>query len=437
MISYTSDIARHHHERYDGKGYPDGLKGEEISIEARIVAIADSFDAMNSRRIYRNPLDRRIILDEIQKNKGVQFDPEVADAFLELLKEGVIDEVTNGPEKTDDAANRNMDGKNADVEKMFSAVVDSMKSVNAGNNTDALTGLMLRGSGEERIAGLMKEQPGALLFCDMDNLKTINDRYGHKSGDKALRLLGEIIGKYGERGVACRVGGDEFLLFLDNVKEAEAVKIIESMTADFREAIREDASLDIATLSMGVCLTRPSDLYSDVLSKADKALYHVEQGGKVGYYFYRDEMANTSLEKSVDIERVIESIKTAGEYDGALDVEYRQFTTMYDYLNKVCERFNHSCNVALMTLDSKYNKTISIDTIEQGMKYMEMAIKGTIRNVDICTRYSSVQFLVVLLEAGNENVENVMNRIFASFYKMHSAEELVPRYEIRTLVGKE
>jgi len=94
MIAYTSDIARHHHERYDGKGYPDGLKGSEISIGARIVAVADSYDAMSSKRVYRAPLDRDKIISEIERNKGIQFDPDVADAFLELLKTGEIDAYT-------------------------------------------------------------------------------------------------------------------------------------------------------------------------------------------------------------------------------------------------------------------------------------------------------------------------------------------------------
>lgn len=433
MISYTSDIARHHHERYDGKGYPDGLKGEEISLGARIVAVADAFDAMNSRRIYRKPLDRKIIISEIEKNKGIQFDPDVADVFLKLLNTDAVDKIAENEVKHGDDIERLSDGINDDVEKMFSAVVDSMKMSSAGSSTDTLTGLMLRGVGEEKIVSMMRENTGALLFCDMDNLKTINDRFGHKSGDKALRLLGEVIGRAAENGVACRVGGDEFLLYIDDVKEKETIAAIEGIVADFKKVIDDDETIRIATLSMGVCLTHTTDLYSDVLNKADKALYHVKQRGKAGYYFYHDEMEKYSSENSVDIKQAIQSIKEAGKYDGALNVEYRQFATLYDYLNKVCERYNHTCNVALITLDSKYNKTTSIDTIESGMSYMETAIKSTIRNVDICTRYSSVQFLVVLLEAGDDNVDTIMKRIFASFYKMYSDEELIPRYEVSPL----
>ena len=79
-------IIRHHHERYDGGGYPDGLRGRDIPLGSRIMAIADSFDAMNSNRPYRPPLPKEKIISELERAKGTQFDPEVVDIFLGILK---------------------------------------------------------------------------------------------------------------------------------------------------------------------------------------------------------------------------------------------------------------------------------------------------------------------------------------------------------------
>jgi len=80
------DIILSHHERYDGKGYPRGLKGNQIRIEAMILAVADAFDAMNSARSYRQPLSREAIISELEKSRGTQHSAEIIDTFLRLLK---------------------------------------------------------------------------------------------------------------------------------------------------------------------------------------------------------------------------------------------------------------------------------------------------------------------------------------------------------------
>ncbi len=86
FLTKEKEIICHHHERYDGKGYPDNLKGEEIPLGARILAVADSFDAMNSERPYRKPLPEDVIIAELKKVSGTQLDPQIITAFLGLLK---------------------------------------------------------------------------------------------------------------------------------------------------------------------------------------------------------------------------------------------------------------------------------------------------------------------------------------------------------------
>ncbi|MBI5968293.1 MAG: response regulator [Deltaproteobacteria bacterium] len=83
----TSAI-RHHHERWDGKGYPDGLSGEEIPLLARIIALADSYDAMTSDRPYRPGLSSTMVQEEIERNAGVQFDPCMVPLFLKHFING-------------------------------------------------------------------------------------------------------------------------------------------------------------------------------------------------------------------------------------------------------------------------------------------------------------------------------------------------------------
>ena len=91
IVSYAPfknllNIVRGHHERYDGTGYPDGKAGNDICLGARIIAVADSFDAMMSNRTYRRGLGFDKTMDELVKGKGTQFDPAIVDAFLKLVE---------------------------------------------------------------------------------------------------------------------------------------------------------------------------------------------------------------------------------------------------------------------------------------------------------------------------------------------------------------
>ncbi|WP_031549484.1 HD domain-containing phosphohydrolase [Oribacterium sp. FC2011] len=81
--------ARCHHERYDGRGYPDGISGEDIPEEARIIAVADAYDAMTSNRSYRGVLPQDVVRSEVEKGSGTQFDPKFAAIMLEIIKEDV------------------------------------------------------------------------------------------------------------------------------------------------------------------------------------------------------------------------------------------------------------------------------------------------------------------------------------------------------------
>jgi diguanylate cyclase (GGDEF)-like protein/putative nucleotidyltransferase with HDIG domain len=98
-LKHLSPIVRHHHERYDGNGYPDRLKGQDIPIEARIIAIADAVEAMASDRPYRRALSLEKIEEELKRNSGTQFDPMIIESMLQILRERNEYVLVNSAEK--------------------------------------------------------------------------------------------------------------------------------------------------------------------------------------------------------------------------------------------------------------------------------------------------------------------------------------------------
>ena len=150
IIPHLGEVTRSHHEHYDGTGYPDGLKGNEIPIQARIITLADSYDAMNSKRIYRNALSFNQIKEEIEKNAGTQFDPEITQIFLKLMDDGSLfnleHEIIPVQENT--------------IDKFISDVVSTIKNQEETKNYDYLTGLPVRSVGQKYIAIAMQKNNG-------------------------------------------------------------------------------------------------------------------------------------------------------------------------------------------------------------------------------------------------------------------------------------
>ena len=158
----------------------------------------------------------------------------------------------------------------------------------ARESLDYLTGLPLRHKGEALILEKMQKQGGCLGFVDMDNLKKINDVYGHKAGDRALRLVGATLTECMKNAVVCRLGGDEFLFYLPEVSEAEINMRVRKLFDSFRAAKDAAAETSAASLSCGLCMCRQGDNFEEYYIKADKALYYVKQSGKNNYRFYEE-----------------------------------------------------------------------------------------------------------------------------------------------------
>ena len=435
LISHVKEVARSHHERYDGMGYPDGLKGEEIPLYARVITVADSYDAMKSRRIYRNPLDDQIIYNEIARNCGSQFDPQIAGVFLKMLNENrvVIREECALVNKED-----NLSKMEIEIEKFISDVMITMKAQEDSEGLDFLTGLPMRNRGEKLAAQFIQQDNGYLVFLDMDNLKKMNDLYGHKAGDRALKLLGSLLMEYAQHSVVCRLGGDEFLMFVPGVSKDEIVKIVTGIQEKFEQNKEKDAEIRCASVSVGICEVIKGDPFEECYSKADKALYHVKQNGKGSYFFYQqmenEQVADPGTGK--DLALIAKALRDSGNYSGALNLEYREFAKFYEYMKHLGDRYRYQCYLVMVTLETTSNSVMHIENIEQALERMEQAIRKKIRSVDACTRYSSMQYLVILFEADESKISDIMERIFAQYDELTGRDSLIPKYEYIPMVEK-
>lgn len=422
MISDAAIGAKFHHERYDGTGYPNKLKGKEIPEIARIICIADSYDAMNSKRVYRSNLTKEYIREELLRCAGSQFDPDFIPVFVKLLDE---DKILDNP-MSDENSSAIVDESNRLLEQIMENLEQEKRS-NA--ERDALTGLYTRMAGEPLIIEAMKKDNGCLAFIDLDNLKTINDQAGHLVGDHAVTSVSEVLKKNHHNAIIARIGGDEFLYYMKHVNEKEAKAIIEGILHSFRSLKENDKTLAVSSLSVGLCMNTPNDVYADVFAKTDKALYYVKQNGKDGYYFYQRETAQGQRKSAIDLQKMVLSLQKQGDYNGALDVEYRTFTKLYDYINNLIKRYHYSIRLVMITLESVAGTTPTLEQKDAAMDSMENAIRSSLRNVDISTRFSSEQFLIILMNAEPDSVQMIVTRIFNQFYKNNPSQNIIASFD--------
>ena len=247
----------HHHERYDGEGYPSRLKGERIPLEARIVAVADAFSAMVTDRAYRPALTLAEACDELQAGAGAQFDPVVVSAFL--------DEVRRRPPSTDS------DGEprpllddpelalhRADGELVLGAEVTAL--------IDPTTGLYSRRHLEETVRAEarradVQDSQMSVLLVELGALDSINRVQGTSAGDSALREAAAVLQEIGvaTHATVCRHAGRRLALVLPRTGEDEA----ERVAGMVRGALPDRLEARVAHITC-----RPGEDGADVLARA-------------------------------------------------------------------------------------------------------------------------------------------------------------------------
>ena len=184
-------------------------------------------------------------------------------------------------------------------------------------------------------------------------------------------------------------------------------------------------------MGAGLYLSTKGEPFEDCYSKADKALYHVKQNGKQGFFFYQqmEQEQKTDQGTGRDLAMITKALRESGNYTGALDLDYREFAKIYEYMNHLGERYKYHCYLVMVTMDTTPDYVIYIENIERALESMEQAIRQTIRKVDICTRYSSMQYLIILFEADETKIPKVMDRIFTQYYKQYDKSNFIPKYE--------
>jgi len=299
---HGAELVLHHHERWDGNGYPEGLVATEIPLGAQIIGVADGIDAMSSDRSYRHARSLAEVLGELERGKGTHWSPVAVTAFQaiaaregERLVASIEGARLAGLQPIDINHDRQrgfqselarklelrpatLDSIDSDVATAILASLERMderiKQLDTEATVDELTGVLRRRAGmlslDREVSRAHRSLSGAMVlaFIDVDGLKDVNDVLGHAAGDALLRTVSNGL-RSSLRGadLVFRYGGDEFVCVLPESDLGNAQARLEHI----HDAVAKQIGRDV--FSVGLAALREGETAEQLCARADGALY--------------------------------------------------------------------------------------------------------------------------------------------------------------------
>lgn len=430
MIPGLEIGAKYHHERIDGKGYPEGISGDDIPYLARIIAVADAYDAMSSNRVYRRHLPKDKILSELEKGCGTQWDEEITKIMIKLINEDRL------PKINPDAETELVQQTSTILSRVIDIAED--KGSDTSDELDDLTGAYGRDKGKYAIQNaISKNGTGCIVLFDIDHFHRINDTDGFIIGDIYLKKMVEQIRGLSEKQIIARFGADEFVTYFPELKDAkEAEKLAEIFIDRIKNLAETDKRVSKFSVSIGISeVVTEKDKVMFLYENANKALYVAKQRGGNTYYshqaleYQNEEPSNPAA----DLKQLVEIIQNREHYKGGLIAAYPEFGKMYEFISSLAERNDMKVQIALFTVSQIKGAKASLEEQDRVMELLQKAVVNSIRNVDVITKYSSTQFAILLMNLTLAEVENVINRIMTEFLRTYDKNEFSVHYDMADL----
>ena len=252
----------HHHERFDGDGYPSGLSGEQTPLEARVICVADSFSAMTSERPYRAPLPLEDACAELERCAGTQFDPQVVRLFVE--------EVRSRPpgEREPDGLAVALEDPEVRRHRASGEPLLGSGPVGATDNLTLLYGhsYMHEAAAVQAERSMVQRRPFAVVLVELADLDELNRSEGYAAGNAAIQEAARVVQRAASRAGAtpCRYSGARLAL------------VVPDASAEAGEALAREVAFGLETrgarVTTGVAAWHEGESGAEVVARARLAL---------------------------------------------------------------------------------------------------------------------------------------------------------------------
>jgi len=383
---------RHHHEWYGGGGYPDGLSGDSIPLESRILAVADAFEAMTAGRYYKDRMSIEQAAEELSKGKGTQFDPTVVDAFLRRVERG--DMPTPVPMEVPTPSEMGPKVPLARYQLPWTLGMMTMTQYKASTILFRLgqevRSILDLGAVLMKVLFLLKETQGynncAIFLME-------------ETGDLVLQAaIGYRIHQKGER-----VEKGEGIIGW--AAEYDVVRLIPDVTVN-------QSYLDSSFPGLGAMLTAP-------LSAEGKVVGVLVIEHDIVEAFTSDdahllEVIAPYIASVIEVALLHQEAKTAAIYDSLTGVHnHRYFYERLEQELTRSRRHGHPLSLAIIDVDNlkQINDLYGHLAGDQALRRMGHSLRENVRASDVVARYGGDEFAIIMPETGREEAQKVMSRL--------------------------
>ena len=215
----------HHHERFDGGGYPSGLRGEQIPLEARIICVVDAFSAMVSDRPYRTPLSPEEACAELERCAGTQFDPGVVKIFVEEVRRRPPVPQDERPDVADPELEVHREAGEPVLGQGPLALIDNLTMLYTRRYLHEV-------ANAEAQRAEVQGRPFGVVLVDLADIAEVNSLRGYAAGDDEIRATARVLQTIAAKrqAVACRYSGNRLALLVPDSDEA-SIELLAAETA--------------------------------------------------------------------------------------------------------------------------------------------------------------------------------------------------------------
>ena len=413
--------------RFDGTGYPDGLSGTDIPLPARIISLADAYDAMSTKRPYRNSLTKEEILAELAQCKGTQFDPTLTDLMIHLIETDAL-----RADPSEDPLTPVGEFANDSNHLLSRIYTQNLEESSTSIAIDPLTQTYSIGYFVMAVNDRTKipDENGYFIVCSVQNFDTFNETYGTVVGENLLIELADILRlNIRENDLVGRIDSSDFALYLSgNLPENTLKNKIKEFYTKFEETLSILDYNHVSGVVFGATKLSADDTdasFDQLLLESKNAMTSAARKKTLPFEIYQNILSKSKTKTSKQLNIELQNLEKylVQRRSGEVEVD---LLSVQEVVHQILKELRTDSDIrpslSIVALNTEEDK-LTPEELKECMEILRNAIKLSLRHGDFDLQYNDHSYLLIIPDVNRSQLESVMGRIEGFFHKLYAGKK--------------